>query len=186
MQQATIQPIYVSLHEMTPHNPGIGSYHWAIAIPRPSEEYRLDRPLDMFQVYASDSTDYDNDDWCSDHKTGTEPMYLDRLVGVVRLPPLVVTHEEACKFLSSEPSNREGTTLLRGRSTWSCSQWLIRCLKRMEEKGWFSSPPPLGIATGNGQAFYDDIRTKGITYEIMIMNGFAGNSTLMDGIRVLL
>ncbi|KIK61373.1 hypothetical protein GYMLUDRAFT_581658 [Collybiopsis luxurians FD-317 M1] len=180
-----MQPIYIGLYEMGRHNTGSGSFHWAIILPRPTENYRLDRSLDIFQIH------HPRDEWLGYHRTGQHPALLShcgKLVGLVELPMLNVSYDRVVQYLFPQPSNQGNTPIFRSRRNlgWSCAQWAIRCLQGMYNLGWFANAPQGLDHHGNWETVFESIRQTGVRFEIYAMNGYSGQVKFVNGVRILL
>ncbi|KAG7439837.1 uncharacterized protein BT62DRAFT_998115 [Guyanagaster necrorhizus] len=97
-----------------------GKYHWALALPRPEFNYRLDKPLDLYQSVFSDETD----SWVADHKVGSNALSVANIPGfmfLVQLPSINVSFDELSNFVQLEEPTQGSTPLCQERDEWSCA-----------------------------------------------------------------
>ncbi len=154
-------PIYLSFYEFD--EPGAteeGSFHWGIALPRPENQNRLDGRVDIFQVGTPDEEDVDAgadpDAWETNHRSEDRPVDLTKsasFIALVRLPPLLPAKSVVEHFLRQQDAGQGDTPLVLARDEWSCAQWVIRVLQRIDNLGWFSESPPKDLQ--DRDSFYE-------------------------------
>ncbi|KAK0186630.1 hypothetical protein F5146DRAFT_137825 [Armillaria mellea] len=146
-----------------------GKYHWAVALPRPEPNYRLDRPLDLYQSVFNEETD----SWVADHRVGPEALSvvnIPEFMFLVQLPSISVSFDDVSKFLQLEEPTQGSTPLCQERDEWSCAQWVIRTLQNIMRNDWFTAIPRGSL--DDRDAYYRYIcRTKGLTCEVALSAG---------------
>ncbi len=106
-------------------------------------------------------------------------------MAVIKLPLLRTSRDDATWFMENEVPEQGNTPLVTSRVEWSCAQWVIRTLQRMDEKGWFSVTPH---ELQNRDAYYAWVCQKGAKCEMGIANRVSWPDwvgVMVDGVRVL-
>ena len=178
--------LYIALYKLNrPYQRGgrtvLEPYHWGIAVPE--EGNRLSDDIAIYQIGSIDGSD---DEWVTKHTGDVNLTRSSTFLALVQLPDLTESRDQVIRLLSTEPPT-QGDFIVKPPGVWNCAQWVIRCLQRFQENGWFVTSPPGNVA--DQDSYYNFITVdKANRYAMAILQDVSFEDyvgRMVEGVRVL-